>query len=83
MPLSDSTKRDSRLPARQLEYEDTTVFVIDTASIPGSTDVDIVDGTALVIVDTPEGPEQHEFELPDGDATAFNNNGVVTIEVNQ
>lgn len=42
--------------------------------------VDLVDGTAILVVEREESV-QRELELPDGEAKAFINNGVVTIEV--
>ena len=58
------------------EDEDGVVFVADFGVSEGVT-VDIVDDTAIAVA----GEEQHEVELPDGDATARANNGVVTVEV--
>jgi len=83
MPLSDRLERDDRLLARRYDYPDATVFVLDVSAHPNEVDVDIVDGTAIVVVDAGTDAEQHEIELPDGDATAFINNGVVTIEVRE
>jgi hypothetical protein len=60
---------------RRYEYEDESVVVADFGRVEGS--VDLVDGTAIVVVDD----EQHEFEVPAGAARALMNNGVVTIEV--
>lgn len=60
---------------RQYEYDDGTVLVADFGAVSGS--VDVVDGTAIVVVDG----EQHEFSVPDGTDRAVMNNGIVTVEV--
>jgi hypothetical protein len=61
--------------ARTYEYDDETVLVADFGAVEGH--VDVVDGTAIVIVDD----EQYEFEVPEGSSRAIINNGIVTIEV--
>jgi hypothetical protein len=62
--------------ARRYQYGDRTVLVVDVgAGVEGS--VDVVDGTAIVVV----GDDQYELALPEGTASAFMKNGVVTIEV--
>jgi hypothetical protein len=63
--------------ARTYEYDDETVLVADFGDTEGY--VDIVDDTAIVIVDD----KQHEFEVPAGASRAIMNNGIVTIEVEQ
>lgn len=70
-----SMRADVDGPVRQYEYGDETVLVADFGPVSGS--VDVVDGTAIVVVDG----EQHEFSVPAGAARAVMNNGVVSIEV--
>jgi HSP20 family molecular chaperone IbpA len=67
--------------ARRYQYGDETVIAVDFGVAEGATSVDVVDGTAIVVVETPEGSRQEEFELPDEGARAFIRNGVLTIEV--
>lgn len=62
-------------PVRRYEYEDESVIVADLGPVEGS--VDIVDGTAIVVVDD----EQFEFEVPNGTDRAVINNGIVSIEM--
>jgi hypothetical protein len=60
---------------RHYEYDDTDVLVADFGFVSGT--VDVVDGTAIVVVDD----DQYEFDVPAGVARAVMNNGVVTVEV--
>ncbi|MFB6104317.1 MAG: hypothetical protein ABEJ57_04430 [Halobacteriaceae archaeon] len=83
MTLSDRLTHDDRLLARRYDYPDATVFVIDVSHWTTDVDIDVVDDTAILVLDAGDDTEQHEIELPDGDATAFINNGVVTIEVRE
>lgn len=62
-------------PVRHYEYDDEAVLVADFGPVSGS--VDIVDGTAIVVVDG----EQFEFSVPADTNHAVMNNGVVSIEV--
>jgi len=60
---------------RQYEYESGSVIVADFGHVDGS--VDVVDGTAIVVVDG----EHHEFDVPTGASRAVMNNGIVTVEL--
>jgi hypothetical protein len=60
---------------RQYDYDDGAVIAADFGHVDGG--VDVVDGTAIVVVDG----EQHEFEVPATASRAVMNNGIVTIEV--
>lgn len=60
---------------RRYDYEDGAVMVADLGHVEGS--VDLVDGTAIVVVDG----DQHEFDVPADASRAFMNNGIVTVEV--
>ncbi len=72
---TQSIRADIDGPVRRYEYDDEAVLVADFGPVEGS--VDIVDGTAIVVVDG----EQYEFSVPAGTDRADINNGVVTIEV--
>lgn len=60
---------------QQYEYGDEQVIVADLGFVDGS--VDIVDNTAIIVTEA----DQYELSLPDAEAHASMNNGVVTIEV--
>ncbi|MFC6904120.1 Hsp20/alpha crystallin family protein [Halalkalicoccus tibetensis] len=68
--------------ARRYEYDDEAVIALDLGVEASDASVDVVDGTAIVVVETPEGERQEEFDLPNEQARAFIRNGVLTIEVN-
>jgi hypothetical protein len=72
---TQSVRGDIDGPVRHYEYADSDVIVADFGAVEGS--VDVVDGTAIVVVDD----EQHEFPVPEGAASGVMNNGVVSIEV--
>lgn len=59
---------------RRYEYDDSAVLVADFGPVDGA--VDVVDGTAMVVVDD----DQYEFEVGEDVDRAIMNNGVVTIE---
>lgn len=69
------TLREEDVAVRRQERTDGVEFVADFGSVENGS-VDIVDETALVVVDD----SQYDIEL-EGDAQAFMNNGVLTIEV--
>lgn len=69
------TLGESDIEVRRYEYEDAVELVADFGIQHDGT-VEIVDDTAIIVVDG----TQYEVEL-DGDAQAFMNNGVVSIEV--
>lgn len=62
---------------RRYEYDDSAVLVADFGPVDGA--VDVVDGTAMVVVDD----DQYEFEVGEDVDRAIMNNGVVTIETEQ
>lgn len=68
---------------RQYDYDDETVFVADLGRRASDAFVEVVDGTAIVVVETGEGQEQYEFDLPSENAHTFISNGVLTIEVEE
>jgi hypothetical protein len=63
-------------PLRRFEYDDSVVLAADVGTV-GDATVDVVDDTVIVVV----GDEQREFEVPGGDARAFINHGVLTVEL--
>ena len=81
--MDEQIERDADLAFERYEYEDSVVVAADVAALDGDVTVDVVDGTAIVVVDTERGTVERDLELPAGDAQAFNKNGVVSIEVNQ
>jgi hypothetical protein len=66
---------------RQYDYGDETVVVVDLGADVEDESVEFVDGTAIVVLDSETASRQYEFEVPDGDARAFINNGVLSVEV--
>jgi len=64
------------LSVRRFEYDDSVVLAADVG-VADDTSVDIVDDTVILVT----GDEQYEQPLPDADARAFINNGVLTIEL--
>lgn len=77
MSLERISQREESI-ARRYEYDEEQVIVADFGASDVS--VDVLDDVAIVVV---EGDEnyQTELELPEGEAQAFINNGVLTIEV--
>ena len=62
---------------RQYDYGDETVVVVDLGADVEDESVEIVDGTAIVVVHD----EQHAISVPNGVDRAVMNNGAVRIEV--
>jgi hypothetical protein len=79
--MSQRTRSDD-VALRRETTDDGATLVADFG--PGAAvSVDVVEGTAIVVLQTEEGEEQREFEVPAGTAEAFTNNGVVTVEVSR
>ncbi|GGM53759.1 hypothetical protein J2752_000552 [Halarchaeum rubridurum] len=77
-----NTLTDQRGLVERYDYDGETVVVADTSFADERVSVDVVDGTAIVVVAGDDGDAQHEIDLPEGEvARAFINNGVVTVEV--
>ncbi len=72
---TQSIRADIDGPVRHYEYDDEAVIIADFGPVEGS--VDVVDGTAIVVVDG----EQFEFSVPAETDHAVINNGVVTIRM--
>ncbi|GAA0300765.1 DUF7127 family protein [Halarchaeum salinum] len=76
-----NTLTDQRGLVERYDYGDETVVVADTSFADDRVSVDVVDGTAIVVVEGDEDA-QHEIDLPEGEvARAFIKNGIVTVEV--
>ena len=69
--------REQGVELRQFEYDESIELAADFGPREESS-VDVVDGTAMVIVDD----EQYDFPVP-ADAEVFMSNGILTIEVNK
>ncbi len=67
--------------ARRYDYDDGEIIVADFGMADVS--VDVLEAVAIVVVERDGESFQTEIELSDGDAQAFINNGVLTIEVGQ
>lgn len=67
--------------ARRYEYDDQELIVADFGI--ADVTVDVLDDVAIVVVERDGENFQTEIELSEGDAQAFINNGVLTIEVGQ
>lgn len=75
--------RDERI-LRQYDYDDGTVIVADLGVADEDASIEVLDDVVLVVVESDGETEQAEIPLPEGgDAKAFINNGVVTIEVGE
>ena len=61
---------------REYEYDNTTTIAADFGPEASDVSLDIVDGTAIVVM----SGEQFEFELPEDTDEIATNNGVLTIE---
>lgn len=68
---------------RQYDYDEETVIVADLGRRASEASVDVVDGTAIVVLEIDGDQQQYEFELPSADAHTFISNGVLTIEVGE
>jgi HSP20 family molecular chaperone IbpA len=66
---------------RRYEYDENTVIAADLGVGAADANVDVVDGTAIVIIETEGCERQEEFDLPDENAQVFIRNGILTIEV--
>jgi len=66
---------------RRYDDDGRTVIVADFGSAVDDASVEVVDGTAIVVIDGRDGSRQYEFDVPAGTATTLIRNGVLTIEV--
>jgi hypothetical protein len=61
---------------RRYEYDDEWVVAADLGVADDAVDVDVVDGTAIVVVD---GRTETEFDLPGAADSVGTNNGVLVV----
>jgi hypothetical protein len=78
---TQSVRGDSDAMVRRYEYDDEDVLVADFGHVARASghagSVDLVDGTAIVVVDD----EQYEFDVPANASRGIINNGIVTVEM--
>lgn len=67
---------------RRYDYDDGSVVVADLGAVAAEASVEVVDDTAIVVLEGEDGSRQFDLDLPDGGAHTFINNGVLTVEVN-
>jgi hypothetical protein len=65
---------------RRYDYEDEWVIAADVGVTDDRLDADVVDGTAIVVVD---GQTELEFEVPDSVESVDTNNGVLVLRGRQ
>jgi len=65
---------------RRYEYDDKWIVAADLEVNDADVSVDTVGGTAIVVVEGPDGPVESELDLPGRAADAVVNNGVLTVE---
>lgn len=80
MPNTQSLGRDERF-VRRYDYDDRWVIAVDLPAEDDAVDVDVVDRTAIVVLDLGDRVAEAEFDLPGPATTVETNNGVLTIEV--
>lgn len=69
--------------AHRYDYADQTILAFDLGLPEDAVSVDIVDGTAILVIESDDESRTEEFDIPAGDAGVFMNNGVLTIVVDQ
>ena len=73
-----SVRGESDAMVREYDYGDEEVLVVDFGRANGDGGaVDVVDGTAIVVLDV----EQYEFDVLGKVARGIMNNGILTVEV--
>ena len=73
--MSERQQLGDEVAVRRYEYDDGAVLAADFGPA-GEAAVDVLGDTVIVVIDG----EQHELDV-EGDANAFINNGVLTVEV--
>ncbi|WP_313695867.1 DUF7127 family protein [Halorarum halobium] len=68
---------------RRYDYDDRTVLAADTGAADDALSVDILEETAIVVVDRDGDEEEFELDLPGSAATVDTQNGVLTITIPQ
>lgn len=65
---------------RRYEDDDRWTVAADLGVVTEEVDVDVVDGTAIVVMETESEVHEAEFDLPGAAESVVVNNGVVAIE---
>jgi len=68
---------------RRYQYDDSAVVVADLGTVEGEITVDVVEETAIVVVENGDRSVERELDLPTGAASTRTKNGVVAVEVAQ
>lgn len=79
MSSDQRVRREDRF-VRRYDYEERTTIAADLGVETTDVSVEVLDD-AVIVVDGNE--DQYEFELPEGDAEAFMENGILTIDVTE
>lgn len=81
--MDRNTTVGSGIPVRRYDYGSEQLVVADLGpQIDGGT-VEVLEDTAIAVIDGPDGESQFEVALPpEGVSNTFISNGVLTIEVN-
>lgn len=66
---------------RQYNYGDTVVIAADLPVDDRQVDVDVIDGTAIVVIEQNGRISETELDVPRGETTVDVTNGVLTISV--
>ena len=82
MSIPQSTGATERF-LRRYEYDDHWVVAAELGVADDAIDVDVLGTTAIIVVDTPEGVRETEFELPGPAADITVRNGVLSITVSK
>jgi hypothetical protein len=80
MSQQQFTGRNERF-IRRYEYDDQWVVAADLGVPEEVVDVDIVGGTAILVIDHGDRITETEFELPGDEGTVEMRNGVLTITI--
>jgi hypothetical protein len=77
----EQLKRDADYHVAHYQYDDESVLAVDFGGDQSDTAVDVVDGTAIVVI----GDDQYEIDLPESndDPHTFMKNGVLSIEMEE
>lgn len=65
---------------RRYENGDGWTVAADLGAAAGTVDVDVVDRTAIVVIETGDGVHETEIDLPSAAESVEVNNGVLVVE---
>lgn len=74
--LEASVGDDEDVTISHREYDDESVIAVDFGHVEGKPTVDIVDDTAIVVLEN----EQYEFDVPADASEVTVNDGILTIK---